>query len=47
MSLWLRVLLAFVVPVAWGLGSAWLFDRLAALRRKRTSKPGERLESHK
>jgi hypothetical protein len=32
MEVWGRVLLALVVPVAWGLASAWVFDRLRLRR---------------
>jgi hypothetical protein len=41
MPLWLQVILALVVPVAWGLASAWVFDRIAASQKKRVKKPCE------
>ncbi len=33
---WLRVLLAVVVPILWGLGSAWIFDRFRLRRACKT-----------
>ncbi|MHB9033031.1 MAG: hypothetical protein ACYC6L_08285 [Anaerolineae bacterium] len=35
MQVWLRVVLSLVIPIAWGLGSAWLLDSLAKVWRKR------------
>ncbi|MHB1354963.1 MAG: hypothetical protein ACYCZF_03190 [Anaerolineae bacterium] len=46
MPLWLQVILALVVPIVWGLASAWLFDRISALRKKRGTKPCEPSEPH-
>jgi hypothetical protein len=44
MPLWLQVILALVVPLVWGLASAWLFDHIAALWRKHAKKPCEPAE---
>ena len=32
---WFRVLVALVAPVAWGVGTAWFFERLHARRAAR------------
>jgi hypothetical protein len=40
-ALWLRVVLALVVPVVWGLLSAWLYDRIAAWYKGRKSQPDQ------
>ena len=36
MSIW-TILLTLAVPIAWGLLSAWVFDRLQARRQARTA----------
>ncbi len=35
MQLWLKVVLTLVLPVVWGIGSAWLMDSLSRWRRNR------------
>jgi hypothetical protein len=37
----ITVLIALVVPVAWGLASAWLFDVWRARRRIKSGKCGD------
>lgn len=37
MQIWLRVIISLFIPIAWGLGSAWLLDILGRSWRKRKS----------